>query len=101
MRLAHHIALRTEATGDDDPAVLGERLADRVERLLDGAVDEPAGIDDDELRLVIARDGRVTFGAKLRQDALGIDERLGTAERNESDLRSARGCDFRSLGGRG
>jgi hypothetical protein len=38
MRVAHERAavLRAEAAGDDDLAVLRERLADRVERLGDG-----------------------------------------------------------------
>ena len=41
---------------------------------------------------IIGRNGagksdRVAFGAQLREDALRIDERLGTAERNEADFR--------------
>ena len=51
MRVADEVAavLRAEAAGDDHLAVLGERLADRVERFGDRGVDEAAGVDDDEI----------------------------------------------------
>ena len=51
----HDVALGAEAAGDDHLAVLGERLADRVERFLDGGVDEAAGVDDDEVGAVVGR----------------------------------------------
>ena len=51
MRLAHDSPPRlgAEAAGDDDLAVLGERLADRVERFGDRGVDEAAGVDDHQV----------------------------------------------------
>ncbi len=57
MRLAHEVAavLGAEAAGDDDLAVLGERLADGVERFGHGRVDEAAGVDDDEVGAVVGR----------------------------------------------
>jgi hypothetical protein len=55
MHLGDDAFLRAEAAGDDDPSVLGERFAYRVERLLDRRVDEAAGIDDDEVGVVIRR----------------------------------------------
>ena len=72
-----------------DLAVLGERLADRVERLLDRGVDEAAGVDDDEVGAGVVGRGDVALGAQLGEDALGVDERLGTAERDEPDFRTA------------
>jgi hypothetical protein len=78
MDLGDHAFLGAEAARDHHLAVLGERLADGVERLLDGGVDEAAGVDDDEIRVVVRRRGDVAFGAQLREDALGIDERLRT-----------------------
>ena len=47
--------LGAEAAGHDDLAVLGERLADRVQRFGDGGIDEAAGIDDDEIGAGVGR----------------------------------------------
>jgi hypothetical protein len=71
--------LGAETAGHDHFAVFGERFADRIERFLDCRVDEAAGIDDDEVRIVIRRRGGVALGAQLGKDALRIDEGLGTA----------------------
>ena len=100
MRVANEVAafLGAEAAGDDHLAVFVQRLADRVERLRDGGVDEAARVDDDQVRAVVRRRDRIAFGAQLRQDLLGIDERLRAAERHEADARwrggrtFARGC---------
>jgi hypothetical protein len=73
MRTLHDAFFRPETPGDDDLAVLGERLADRAERLLDRGVDEAAGVDDDEVRARVARRGLVAFRAQAREDLLGID----------------------------
>ena len=92
MRVAHEVAafLGAEAAGDDHLAVLGERFADRVERFGDGGVDEAAGVDDDEVGAFVGRRDRVALGAQLREDLLGIDERLRAAERDEADARRRR-----------
>ena len=97
MRVADERAavLGAEAAGDDHLAVFGERFADRVERFGDGGVDEAAGVDDDEIGAFVGRRDRVALGAQLRDDLLGIDERLRAAERNEADARRAR---FGALG---
>ena len=82
--------LGAQASGDDDLAVLVQRLADGVERFRHGRVDEAAGVDDDQVGTVIGGRNRVALGAQLRQDLLGIDERLGAAEGDEADP----GCGF-------
>jgi len=87
VRLLDEVFLGTEAAGDDDLAVLGQRLADRIQRFLLRGVDEAAGIDDDEVGAAVRLRGLVAFGAQLGEDALGIDERLRTAERDETDFR--------------
>jgi len=79
MNFFYQVVFYPQASGDDDLAVLGERLADGAERLLDRGVDEAAGIDDDEVGAGVARRGEIALGAQLREDALGIDERLRTA----------------------
>jgi hypothetical protein len=71
--------LRAKATRDDHLAVLGERLADGIERFLDRGIDEAARVDDDEVGIVVGRGRGVALGAQLREDALGVDERLWTA----------------------
>ncbi len=86
MRAAHEFAavLCAEAAGDDHLAVLGDRLADRVERFRDRRVDEAAGVDDDQVRPGIGRGDRVALGLQLREDLLGVDQCLRAAERNET-----------------
>jgi hypothetical protein len=80
MRRAHHPVFRAEAAGDDDLAVFLQRLADRRQRFRLGAVEEAAGVDDDEIGpFVLARE-LIAFGAQPRDDAFGIDQRLGAAE---------------------
>ena len=77
--------LCAETAGDDHLAVLRERLADRRERLVDGGVDESAGVNDDQIGTLVGRRDRVAFGSKAREDLLRIDECLGTTEGDESD----------------
>jgi hypothetical protein len=79
MHLGDDTLLRAEAAGHHHFAVLGERFADRVERFLYCGIDEAAGVDDDEVSVVVAWRGGIALGAQLREDALRIDEGLGTA----------------------
>jgi hypothetical protein len=76
MSVPDDVLLDPEATGNDDLAVLGERLADRMERFLDRGVDEAAGVDDDEVGAGVVLGGVVALGAQLREDALGVDQRF-------------------------
>ena len=78
-----------EAAGDDDAAVLGQRLADRLEALGLGAVEEAAGVDDDRVGAGVVGGDRIALGAQAGQDALGIDQRLGAAEADHADARLA------------
>ncbi len=91
MRLAHHVALCAEAAGHDHLAVLGQRLADRIERLLDGGIDEAARIDHDQIGVLIAAGNTIAFRAQLSEDAFGVGRSLGTAEGDKSDLGSMLG----------
>jgi hypothetical protein len=70
MHLRHHALLRAEAAGDDDLAVLRQRLADRVERFLDRGIDEAARVDDDEVGVVVRRGRDIALRTQLRKDAL-------------------------------
>ena len=79
----------SQTTRNHDLAVLGERLADRCQRFLDRGVDEAAGVDDHQVGAGVVGRGEVALGAQLREDALGIDQRLGAAERDEADFRGA------------
>ena len=89
VRRADVALVGAEAAGDDDPAVLGQRLADRLEALGLGAVEKAAGVDDDRVGAgVVGRDG-VALGAQPRQDALAVDQRLGAAEADHADARLA------------
>jgi len=90
-----------EAARDDDLAVLGQRLADSIERFLHGGVDEAAGVDDDEVGAIIRLGRLVAFRSQLGQDLLGIDQRLRATERNETDLGRVGRCAYREIGRRG
>ncbi len=81
--------LDAHAPRDDDAPVLGDGLADGGEALLLGRVQKPAGVDDDHVGAGVVGRDRIALGAELRDDALGIDERLGAAERHEADFRHA------------
>jgi hypothetical protein len=87
MGIPYDVAPRSEATGDDDPSILRERLANGVEGFFDSSIDEAAGVDDHEVSLVVAGGDEISLGAKLRQNPLGINEGLGAAKGYEADLR--------------
>ncbi len=89
--------LDAHATRDDDAAVLGQGLADGVEALLLGAVEEAAGVDDHDVGAGVVGGDLVALGAELGDDALAVDQRLRAAERDEADLRRGFG---RAQGGR-
>ena len=89
MRAGDVIGLRPQTAGDDDAAVLLQRLADGIQAFGAGAVEEAAGVDDHRIRArVIGRD-RIALGAQAGQDALAVHQRLGTAERDHADRRLA------------
>jgi hypothetical protein len=79
MYIGDEIFLDSKTSRHNDASILGERLADGAERLLDRGVDEAAGVDDDEVGAGVGGRGGVALGAQLREDALGVDQRLGTA----------------------
>ncbi len=87
VRVFDDVALGAEAAGNDDAAVLVERLANGIERLLDRGVDEAAGIDDDQIGIVISRRHDIALGAQLGQDMFGVDGGLRATQRNEADGR--------------
>src|SRR5690349_7468235 len=86
MAIENLLGLRAETSRDDDLAVLLERLADRVERFVDGGIDEAAGVHDDDVRGIVRRRHLVTLGAQLRDDAFGIHERFGAPEADKPDF---------------
>src|ERR1700761_9252766 len=81
------LRLRAHAAGDDDLAVLGHGVADGRERFLLGAVEEPAGVDDDDIGAVMLARELITLRPQARDDALGIHQGLGATERNKADFR--------------
>ena len=84
-RLADRLRFRAHATRHDHAPVLRHRRADRLQRLLLGAVQEAAGVDDDGVSPGMAPGELVALRAQLRQDPLGIHQRLRTAEGNEGN----------------
>jgi hypothetical protein len=88
---ADSIRLDAEAACDDDPAVLSQRLPDRLERFLLCTVEETAGVDDDCVGAFVARRKLVALGAELGDDALRVDQRLRTTQADEADFRRCGG----------
>ena len=84
---ADHVGFLAHAAGDDDAAVLGDRLADRLEALGLGAVEEAAGVDQHHVGPGIIGRHVVAVGAQLGHDPLAVDQGLGTAERDQPDAR--------------
>ena len=75
----YQIGFDPETAGHDNFPILCESFPDRAERFLDCGVDEAASVDDDEIGAGVIGRGGVALGAQLREDALRVDERLGTA----------------------
>ncbi len=65
---------------------MSRHLEDGVDRLLLGAVDEGAGVDDDDVGVFSAA-GKFGSGAgKIAHHDFTIDKILGTAQADEADL---------------
>ena len=79
-----------QAAGDDDPfdvpgAFPPEQLLDDPARLLPGRVDEPAGIDDDQVRFLSLGHQHKPVLRQQSEHSLGIDKVLGAAEADKRD----------------
>ena len=85
MRGGDLFRLRPHAAGDDDFAVFGHGGADCGKRFRLRAVEKTAGIDDGEVGAGMLAGELIALRAQPRDDALGIDERLGAAERDEGN----------------
>jgi hypothetical protein len=81
------LGLGAHAAGDDDLAVLRHGFADGAQRLRLGAVEEAAGVDDDDVGAVVLAGEFVTFGPQARDDALGIHQGLRASQRDKGDFR--------------
>jgi len=77
--------LCAHAPGDDHFPVISECRADGVEGLRLGAVEKAAGVDDHEVGAVVPPRKLITLRTQPRNDALGIHQRLGAAERDKAD----------------
>jgi hypothetical protein len=83
---ADDLRFLAHAAGDDDAAILRNRLSDRLQALFLGGIEEAAGVDQHDVGPCIVRGHGVAVGTELGQDALAVDQILGTAERNHADL---------------
>ena len=84
---ADDVGFLAHAAGDDDPAVFGDGLADRLEALFLGGIEEAAGVDQHDVGAGVIGRHLIAFGAQLGEDSLGIDQRLGAAKRDHADAR--------------
>ncbi len=69
MRGTDQLFFDAQAPGDNHPAILVERLADRLEALLFGAVEKTAGVHQHDVRAgIVARKG-IALRAQRGHDA--------------------------------
>jgi len=54
MPVENSLRIGTQATGDEHAAVVLEGFADRLQRFIDGTLDEPAGVHDHDVRGFVA-----------------------------------------------
>jgi len=88
MSALHDAFFCPQASRHDDFPVLGQCLANGVERLFDRRVDEAAGVDDDEIGARVVGRGEVALGPQLGEDPFRVYKCLATAEGNEPDFRT-------------
>ena len=74
-----------QAAANNDAAVFFKRFGNCLQAFFNGFIDEAAGVDDDEVGVLIGRADAVAARAQLRHNTLGVDERLRAAERNKAD----------------
>ena len=86
MAVQNALRLRTEAAGDDHPAVLRQRLADGVQGFVHRRIDESAGIHDDQVRGGITGRHFIALGAQARENPLRVHQGLGTPQTDEAHL---------------
>ena len=80
MPVENFLRLGAQATGDDHLAVLGQRFADGIQRLIHRRVDETASVNYHQIRRAIARRNFIPFSAQAGQDTFGIDQCFGAAQ---------------------
>src|SRR5262249_6148368 len=90
MRAEDLLLLDAETARDDDAAVLGQRLADGRQALLLGRVEKAAGVDDDGVGALVVGNQLIALSPEARDEALAVDERFRTAERDDADLGHSR-----------
>ena len=86
VRSADCLGILAHAAGHDHAAVLGDGFADCGQAFFLRTVEEAAGIDQDDIGAGVVRAHRIAVGAQAGEDALAVDERLGTAEADHPDL---------------
>jgi hypothetical protein len=85
--IADDIGFLAHAAGDDDAAVLGDRLADRLETFFLGAVEKAASVDQHHVGACVVGRHVIAVCSELGHDPLAVDQSLGTAERDQPDAR--------------
>jgi hypothetical protein len=78
-----------KAAGDDDLAVLGQSLTNRIKAFGLGTVQKPAGIDNHRIGARVIGADCITFRAKAGKDTFAIHQSFGTTKRHHTDLRLA------------
>ena len=73
MCFADQRRLGAKATRNDYLSVLRQRLSDRVKGFFTGAIEESAGVNDDQVSSIIVGSGLIAFRSELAQNSFGVD----------------------------
>ena len=88
MAVENLLRLRAQAAGDDDFAVLRERLADGFQRFIHRRIDESAGVDHHQVGRAVTGHHFIPLGTQARQDTFGIDQCFGAAQADKAHFRA-------------
>ena len=91
VHLPHQVAALTagagtQAAGDDDLAVGGQRLANGVQAFAHRVIDKTAGVDDHQVSAGKGFAGLVTLSTELGEDQFAVGQRLGAAQADKADF---------------
>ena len=96
LRVALQNLLRAgaQAAGHHHLAILAQRLANGIEALVDGIVDEAAGVHYHQVGLVVGAHHLIALGAQPGEDLLAVAGGLGAAEADKPDSRDDPCCAY-------
>ena len=79
------VLLAAQAAGHDHASVFPQSFRDGFQAFGHRRVNKGAGVDDHQIGLFVIGGDDVAFGAKFRNDALGVHQRLRATQANKAN----------------